>query len=106
MGLCNSMKLSAMPGRATQDGWDIVESSEKNMVHWRREWQTTLVFLQWESHEQYKKAKGYDTKRWAPRLEGVQYTTGEEQRAIILQCQKEWSGWAKAEMTLNYVYVW
>jgi len=29
MGLCNSMKLSAMPGRATQDGWDIVESSEK-----------------------------------------------------------------------------
>ena len=29
MGLCNSMKLSAMPGRATQNGWDIVESSEK-----------------------------------------------------------------------------
>ena len=29
----------------------------QNMVHWRREWQTTLVFLPWEPHEQYEKAK-------------------------------------------------
>ena len=26
-------------------------------VHWRREWQTTSVFLPWEPHEQYEKAK-------------------------------------------------
>ena len=26
-------------------------------VHWRREWQTTPVFLSWEPHEQYEKAK-------------------------------------------------
>ena len=25
----------------------------QNMVHWRREWQTTSVFLPWEPHEQY-----------------------------------------------------
>ena len=27
------------------------------VVHWRREWQTTSVFLPWEPHEQYEKAK-------------------------------------------------
>ena len=25
------------------------------MVHWRRKWQTTPIFLTQESHEQYKK---------------------------------------------------
>ena len=24
----------------------------QNVVHWRREWQTTSVFLPWEPHEQ------------------------------------------------------
>ena len=40
--MSNSMKLSAMPCRGTQEGWVIVESSDKM---WRREWQTTSVFL-------------------------------------------------------------
>ena len=31
------------------------------VVHWRREWQTTPVFLQQEHHEQHKKAKTTDT---------------------------------------------
>ena len=26
----------------------------QNVVHWRREWQTTSVFLSWEIHEQYE----------------------------------------------------
>ena len=29
----------------------------QNVVHWRREWLTTSVFLPWEPHEQYEKAK-------------------------------------------------
>ena len=29
----------------------------QNVVQWRREWQTTSVFLLWELHEQYEKAK-------------------------------------------------
>ena len=41
--LSNSMKLSHARG-ATQDGWVMVERSD-NVVHWRREWQTTSVFL-------------------------------------------------------------
>ena len=50
--LSNPMKLSHAHV-ATQDGrvrW-------QNVVHWRREWQTTSVFLPWEPHEQYEKAK-------------------------------------------------
>ena len=52
----NTMKLShAMWGHPRQAGhggevW-------QNVVHWRREWQTTSVFLPWESHERYEKAK-------------------------------------------------
>ena len=52
----------------------------QNVVHWRREWQTTSVFLSWEHHEQYEKAKGYDTKRRTPQVIGAQYATGEEWR--------------------------
>ena len=29
----------------------------QNVVHWRREWQTISVFLPWEPHGQYEKAK-------------------------------------------------
>ena len=32
----------------------------QNVVHWRREWQTTSVLLTWEPHEQYEKAKRYN----------------------------------------------
>ena len=49
----------------------------QNMVRWRREWLTPSVFLPWEPHEQYEKAKRYDNRRWDPQLVGVQYTTGE-----------------------------
>ena len=36
--------------------WQVV-------VHWRRQWQTTSLFLPWEPHEQDEKAKRYDTER-------------------------------------------
>ena len=38
----------------------------KKCGHWRRNWQTTSVFLPWEPHEEYEKAKRYDTERWTP----------------------------------------
>ena len=50
----------------------------ETMDHWKRKWKTTSVFLPREHHGQYEKAKRYDTVRWAPRLEGVQYAAGEE----------------------------
>ena len=61
-----------------QPRW-IGQSGEfwQNIIHWRRERQTTPVHLQWGPHELYKKAKRYETERWAPRLGGVRYATGE-----------------------------
>ena len=55
------------------------------MVHWRRKWQSTPLFLLQESYEQDEKAKGYDTGRWAPISEDA---TGEEQRAITNSSRK------------------
>ena len=67
-----------MPCGATQDGhggefW-------QNVIHWRRQWQTTSVFLPSEPHEQYQKAKNRTLKDELPRLVGAQYATGEEWR--------------------------
>ena len=42
------------------------------MIRWRREWQTTAVFLPGEPHEQYEKTKKYDTKSELRRTEGAQ----------------------------------
>ena len=55
-------------------GHSIGEFWQK-VVHWRREWQTTSVFLPWEPHEQYEKI---DTE--LPRLEGAPYATGDQWR--------------------------
>ena len=35
----------------------------QNVVSWRREWQTTPVFLPWEPHEQDEKAKHNITEK-------------------------------------------
>ena len=78
--LSNSMKLWAMPRRATKDGWITVESSDKTWSTGEGGWQTTSVFLPWESHEQYEKAERYDTERWTPRSVGGQYATGDQWR--------------------------
>ena len=43
----------AWKSRWTGDGGEFWQS----VVHGRREWQTTSVFLPWEPHEQYEKAK-------------------------------------------------
>ena len=66
--LSNSMKLWAMPCRATQDGTGHSGEFWQNVVHWRREWQTTSAFLPWEPHEQYEKAKRYNTERVTPQV--------------------------------------
>ena len=78
--LWNLMKLWGMPCSVTQDGWGHGGEFWQNMVHWRREWQTTSAFLSWEPHEQYENEKRHDMERWKPRLLGAQYTTREERR--------------------------
>ena len=50
------------------------------MVHWRREWQTTSVFLPREPHEQYEKVKDRAFKDELPRSVGAQNATGDQWR--------------------------
>ena len=75
----NSMKLShAQWGHPRQTGhggefW-------QNVVHWRREYQTTSLFLPWEPHEQYEKQKDRTLKEELPRSVGAQYATGDQWR--------------------------
>ena len=52
----------------------------QNVGHWRREWQTTSVFLPGEPHEQYEKTKR-TLKDELPRSVGAQYATGKEWRS-------------------------
>ena len=40
----------------------------QKVVPWRREWQTTSVFLPWEPQVQYEKAKWEDTERGTPQV--------------------------------------
>ena len=77
--LSNSMKLShAMWGhpRWTGHGAEVWQ----NVVHWRREWQTTSVFLPWEPHEQYERQKDRTMKDELPRSVGAQYATRDQWR--------------------------
>ena len=52
----------------------------QNVVHWRREWQTTSVFLAWEPHDQYEKAKDRILNDELPGSVGAQYATGDQWR--------------------------
>ena len=52
----------------------------QDVVHWRTEWQITSVFLLWEPHEQYEKAKDRTLKDELSRLVGAHYATGKEWR--------------------------
>ena len=66
--------------------WKLVQ----NVVHWRREWQTTSVFLPSEPHEQYEKAKRYDTERWTSQGGGAQMQL-EKSVEITPEKMKRWS---------------
>ena len=59
---------------------DHGEEFWQNVVHWRREWQTTSAFLPWEPHEQHENAKSWTLKDELPRSVGTQYATGDEWR--------------------------
>ena len=75
--LSNSMKLSyAMWGhpRWPGHGGEILQ----NVVHWRREWQTTSVLLLENHMNSMKRQKDRTLKDELPRLVGTQYATGEE----------------------------
>ena len=53
----------------SEEFWEI-------MVHWKKDWQITPVFLPQEPHEQYEKAKRYDTGRWTSQVKQCPICTG------------------------------
>ena len=55
------------------------QTGHGGVVHWRRKWQTTSVFLPSEPHEQYEKAKRILNEK-LPRLIGAQYAMGDQWR--------------------------
>ena len=50
------------------------------MVHWRREWQTTSVFLPGEPLNSMKRQKDKTLKDELPRSASAQYATGDQWR--------------------------
>ena len=64
----------------TQDGWGHGREFWQNMVHWRREWQTTPIFLSQEPMKSMKRLKDMTLEDEPPRLVSIQYATGEKQR--------------------------
>ena len=52
----------------------------QNVVHWRREWQTTSVFLPWDPMSGMKRQKDRTLKDELPMLGGAQCATGDQRR--------------------------
>ena len=84
------MKLWAMQGHPS---W-MSHSREfwQNMMHLRREWQTTLVYLPCVPHELYKMQKDMTSKDESPRSEGVKYATGEGREITTTPRMNELTG--------------
>ena len=81
----------------------------QNVVHWRREWQTTSVFLPWEPHEHYEKVKDVTLKDELPRSIGPQYATGEEWRNNFRkdeEMEAKWKQCTVVDMTGDGSQVW
>ena len=86
-GLSNSMKLQAMPCRATQDRQVIVKSSdkrgplEKETVNHSSFLARRTPWTEWKGRDMIPEDEHL-------RLEGDQYVTGEEWRAITNSSRK------------------
>ena len=86
--MCNSIKLRVTTYRTTQDRWVIVESSDKTWSKGRGNGKP-LQYSCCESPMSNMIRKKYMTPEDAPlRSEGVQYATGEKQRAITHSSRK------------------
>ena len=69
-------------------GWtDYSGEFWQNVVHWRREWQTTTVFLPQEPHEQYERQKDRTPEDELPKLvasENPLYNTGSSAQWFVM----------------------
>ena len=96
--LSYSMKLWTMWYRATQDGTGHGGEFWKNVVHWRREWQTTSYSCLENPMNSLKRQKDMTLKDELPRLVGAQYATGEEWRNSSRKNKKAEPKWKHAQL--------
>ena len=73
------------------------------MVHWRREWQTTLVFLVREPHEQYEKAKRSDStngyhQMGDPEIRLIIFFAAKDGEALYSQQKQDWQQLTMAQI--------
>ena len=81
----------------------------QNVVHWRREWQTTSVFLPWEPHEQYKRQNDRILKEELSRLVNAQYATGDQWRNNSRKnegMESKWKQYPVVDVTGDRRKVW
>ena len=78
--LSNSMKFWALPCRATQDGWVMVESSDKMWSSGEGSGKSLQYSCLEKPMDSMKKQKDMTLKDELPRSVGAQYATGEECR--------------------------
>ena len=77
----------AMQGHPTQTGHS--EESGQNVIHWRRKWQPTPVFLLQKPHENMKRQNDMTLEDELKRSESVQHATREEWRALVTRSRKD-----------------
>ena len=94
-GLCNSMKLWTMLCRATQDRqWRVLRKCSPLEDEMVTHSSTLVLKISWTV---WKSEKIWHQKMSTPRLESVQYTTGEEQKAITNRSRKNEAAGSKRE---------
>ena len=104
--LCNSMKLWAVPCRATQDGWVILKNSVKIWSTAEGNRKPLQYSCYGNTMNSIKRQKDMKLEDKSPRSEGVQCDTSEKWKAIYIWLQKEWSGCVRGEMTLSCGCLW
>ena len=82
------MKLRATPCRATQGGWVVLKSSDKMWVTGEGNGKPRQYFCLENLMDCMKKQKDMMPEDGCPRLEGVQYATGEVQREVTKSFRK------------------
>ena len=87
-GLHNSMKLQAMLCRVTQDEQVVVKSSDKMWTSGGGNGNPVQYSCLENPMSSMKRQKDMTLEDEPPRSEGVQFSTGEEQRVITNSCRK------------------
>ena len=88
-GLCNSMNFWATPSRDTQDRWVIRKSSDKMWSTGEGKGSPLQYSCLENPMDSMKTQKDMRMEDKVPELDGVQYATGEEWRAITNRSRKK-----------------